>query len=60
MAAVGQVKWAAAQVNFELKLLDEAKRDLIQRAAREVVEGKLDEAFVVDVFQTGSGTSAPT
>ena len=57
VAAVGQVKWAAAQVNFELKLLDGAKRDLIQRAAAEVIDGKLDGEFVVDVFQTGSGTS---
>ena len=57
VAAVGRVKWAAAQVNHELKLLDAAKRDLIQRAATEVVDGKLDAAFVVDVFQTGSGTS---
>ena len=57
IAAVGRVKWAAAQVNHELKLLDAAKRDLIQRAATEVVDGKLDAAFVVDVFQTGSGTS---
>ncbi len=57
IAAVGRVKWAAAQVNRELGLLDDAKRDLIQRAAQEVVDGKLDDAFVVDVFQTGSGTS---
>jgi fumarate hydratase class II len=57
IAAVGRVKSAAAQVNFELKLLDATKKDLIQRAAREVIDGKLDHEFVVDVFQTGSGTS---
>ena len=57
IAAVGVVKSAAAQVNFELKLLDATKKDLIQRAAREVIDGKLDAEFVVDVFQTGSGTS---
>ncbi len=57
IAAVGRVKSAAAQVNFELKLLDATKKDLIQRAAREVIDGKLDAEFVVDVFQTGSGTS---
>src|SRR3954466_10283428 len=57
IAAVGLVKWAAAEVNFKLGLLDERRRGLVQRAAQEVIDGKLDDQFVVDVFQTGSGTS---
>src|SRR5690348_2857449 len=57
IAAVGLVKWAAAEVNFKLGLLDERRRALVQQAAQEVVDGKLDDQFVVDVFQTGSGTS---
>jgi fumarate hydratase class II len=57
IAAMGVVKWSCAQVNFDLKLLDEKKRDLIQKAAVEVIDGKLDGQFVVDIFQTGSGTS---
>ncbi len=55
--ALGAIKLEAAVVNCELGLLDERIKDAIVRAAEEVVEGKLDEHFVVDVFQTGSGTS---
>lgn len=55
--ALGYVKQAAAQVNGELGLLDKKVSDAISRAAAEVVEGKLDDHFVVDIFQTGSGTS---
>src|SRR5437762_9794649 len=57
IAAMGLIKWACAQVNFELKLLDDPRRRLLQQAAEEVIEGKLDNQFVVDIFQTGSGTS---
>jgi fumarate hydratase, class II len=57
IAAMGLVKWACAEVNFKQKLIDEKKATLIQQAAREVIDGKLDEQFVVDIFQTGSGTS---
>jgi fumarate hydratase class II len=57
IAAMGLIKFAAAQVNFDLKLLDETKKNLLQQAATEVMDGKLDSAFVVDIFQTGSGTS---
>jgi len=57
IAAMGLIKWSAAQINFELGLLPEAKRTLIQQAAQEVIDGKLDNQFVVDIFQTGSGTS---
>jgi fumarate hydratase, class II len=55
--AMGLIKWACAEVNFELRLLDERRRDLLQQAAEEVMQGALDEHFVVDIFQTGSGTS---
>jgi fumarate hydratase class II len=57
IAALGLIKWSAAEVNFKLGLLDEKRRDLLQQAAQEVIDGKLDSAFVVDIFQTGSGTS---
>jgi fumarate hydratase class II len=55
--ALGMVKMAAAQVNVRLGLLDQALGDLIETAAREVMEGRFDDQFVVDIFQTGSGTS---
>src|SRR6185437_4455136 len=57
IAAVGLIKWACAEVNLKLGLLDEKRKSLIQSAAGEVMEGKLDGQFVVDIFQTGSGTS---
>ena len=56
--ALGLIKQAAAEVNVELGLLEPDKGDAIARAAREVAEGKHDAQFVVDVFQTGSGTSS--
>ena len=55
--ALGQIKHAAAQVNAELDLLDGSLADGIAQAAQEVIDGKLDDHFVVDIFQTGSGTS---
>ncbi len=55
--ALGQIKLAAAQVNVELGLLDPTVADAIVRAAQEVVDGKHDSQFVVDIYQTGSGTS---
>ncbi|MBI3597047.1 MAG: class II fumarate hydratase [Nitrospirae bacterium] len=55
--ALGLIKWAAAQVNEDLGLLDKKKARSIVQAAREVADGKLDREFVVDIFQTGSGTS---
>jgi fumarate hydratase class II len=57
IAAMGLIKSACAQTNFSLHLLDEKRLKLIQQAAQEVIEGKLDSQFVVDIFQTGSGTS---
>src|SRR5215472_3879147 len=56
--ALGLVKWAAAQANRDLGKLDEQRADFIARAAEEVIEGKLDEHFPIDIFQTGSGTSS--
>jgi fumarate hydratase class II len=55
--ALGAIKLEAANVNHELGLLDEEVKDAIVEAAEEVVDGVLDNQFVVDVFQTGSGTS---
>ena len=54
--ALGILKKAAAMVNFDLGKLDGEKKDLIVRAADEVIEGKLDEHFPLRVWQTGSGT----
>jgi fumarate hydratase class II len=55
--ALATIKHAAASTNEELKLLDPKIGDAIRRAAAEVMAGKLDQEFVVDIFQTGSGTS---
>jgi fumarate hydratase class II len=55
--ALALIKHAAASVNQELGLLDAKTADVIRRAAQEVMDGKLDKEFVVDIFQTGSGTS---
>jgi len=55
--ALGAIKLESAVVNKELGLLDDESKNAIVEAAEEVVEGSLDHAFVLDVFQTGSGTS---
>ena len=55
IAAMGLIKWCCAQVNLELGLLDAKNAKLIQQAAQEVIDGKLDSQFVVDIFQTGIG-----
>ncbi len=55
--ALGLLKYAAAEANKRLGKLDPHLGALIQRAAREVVDGRHDDHFVLDVFQTGSGTS---
>jgi fumarate hydratase class II len=55
--ALGLIKRSAAEVNAELGLLEPRLAEAIVRAAEEVAEGRLDDQFVVDVFQTGSGTS---
>lgn len=55
--ALGMIKLCAARVNLDLGLLDRKIAEAIIQAAQEVVEGKLDGEFVLDIFQTGSGTS---
>ena len=55
--AMALIKLAAAKANMQLGLLDPKKGEAIVSAAKEVMEGSLYEQFVVDVFQTGSGTS---
>ena len=56
--ALGLIKQKAAEVNLDLKLLDAKKSKAIQLAAAEVAEGKYDDQFPIDIFQTGSGTSS--
>jgi fumarate hydratase class II len=55
--ALGLIKQSAAQANAQLGAVPKDKTDLIIKAAEEVIEGLHDEHFMVDVFQTGSGTS---
>jgi fumarate hydratase class II len=55
--ALGVIKGAAAETNKELGHLSARLADAIARAAREVAEGKFDDQFVLDIYQTGSGTS---
>ncbi len=58
IAALAEIKAAAAKVNAELGVLDKDIAEAVAGAAREVAEGRWDEHFPVDVFQTGSGTSS--
>src|SRR3984893_6239472 len=58
--ALGLVKWAAAQANRDLGKLDERRAQRITQAAEEVIEGRWDAQFPLDIFQTGSGTSTNT
>jgi fumarate hydratase, class II len=55
--AMGRIKRAAAKTNLELGLIEKKVSDAIVSAATEIVDGKLDKEFPVDIFQTGSGTS---
>jgi fumarate hydratase class II len=57
VSSLGLIKWAAARVNTQLGLLDPEKSKAIMAACEEVIEGKLHDHFVLDIFQTGSGTS---
>jgi fumarate hydratase, class II len=57
IAAMGMVKKAAAEANLSLSLLDDGVAKDVIAAADEVIAGDLDAQFVVDIFQTGSGTS---
>ncbi|MPZ73396.1 MAG: aspartate ammonia-lyase [Nitriliruptorales bacterium] len=56
--ALGEIKAAAAVVNHDKGILDDAQFAAITQAAQEVIEGTLNDHFVVDIFQTGSGTSS--
>src|SRR5215472_5439323 len=56
--AMALIKLAAAKANMQLGLLDPKKGEAIISAAKEIMEGNLYDQFVVDVFQTGSGTSS--
>ena len=55
--ALGLIKWAAARVNGRIGELPTDLAAAIEKAADDVTEGKHDDQFVVDIFQTGSGTS---
>jgi fumarate hydratase class II len=55
--ALGEIKKACAKVNQNNKLLDKNFADSIINAAQQVIDGDHDKDFVVDIFQTGSGTS---
>jgi fumarate hydratase class II len=57
---LARVKGASAEVNGELGLLSKRSASRIEKAAREIAQGKHDEQFPIDVFQTGSGTSTNT
>src|SRR5436305_11755057 len=56
--ALGIVKLASAETNRELGLIDQRRAGAIIRAAREVIDGKLDDHFPLVVWQTGSGTQS--
>ncbi|WZO99667.1 class II fumarate hydratase [Isosphaeraceae bacterium EP7] len=56
--ALGLIKGAAAQVNMDLGLLAAEIGEVVAQASQGVAEGRYDSQFVVDVFQTGSGTSS--
>ncbi|MFJ6381541.1 class II fumarate hydratase [Kitasatospora sp. NPDC092039] len=58
IAALARIKAAAARVNARLGVLEEETAEAIAAAAEEVAEGRWDDQFPVDVFQTGSGTSS--
>lgn len=58
IAALGQIKRAAALANLELGVIDRPTSDAIVAAADEVIAGLHDDQFPIDVFQTGSGTSS--
>lgn len=58
--ALGLVKQAAAKTNMALGVLDQKIGNAVVEAAQEVIDGKYDHHFVLDVFQTGSGTSTNT
>src|SRR5206468_4235565 len=58
ISALGSIKGAAAAVNQSLGVLDADIADAVREAAQEVADGRHDDQFPIDVFQTGSGTSS--
>ena len=56
--SLGIIKRSAAIVNHKLELLDEKRKNAIVKASDEVISGNFNDQFLVDVFQTGSGTSS--
>ena len=56
--ALSIIKRSAAVVNHNLGILDEERKNAIIQAADEIIDGKFDSQFPVDVYQTGSGTSS--
>ena len=58
IAALARIKGAAAQANARLGVIDQDMADAISAAAAEVADGRWDDHFPIDVFQTGSGTSS--
>ena len=58
IASIAMIKRSAASVNHKLGLLEPKIKDAIIKASDEVIQGKFDNQFIVDVYQTGSGTSS--
>ena len=58
ISALGLIKWSAALTNEQLNLMSKKKSNAIQKAAQNLIDGDVNEEFLVDVFQTGSGTSS--
>tara|TARA_B100000676_G_scaffold115427_1_gene114918 strand:+ start:30441 stop:31838 length:1398 start_codon:yes stop_codon:yes gene_type:complete len=58
IASIAMIKRSAAIVNHKLNFLDQKVKDAIVRSADEVIQGKFDNQFIVDIYQTGSGTSS--
>ena len=55
--ALGLIKYAAARTNDLLRLLDRKIASALEKASEEVMQGRWDDQFPIDIFQTGSGTS---
>ena len=55
---MARIKKAAAKVNFEIGDLDKTKCDAIMKASQEIIDGKINGAFIVDAIQGGAGTSS--
>ncbi|WP_396589078.1 class II fumarate hydratase [Bermanella sp. R86510] len=56
--ALALIKYSAAQVNYELGVLDKDLADAIMQACESIIHGQYHDQFTIDVFQTGSGTSS--